>query len=180
MSASLPHLGFPLLLSRENCFWCLLVPHSYQRQMTSWGLSFSLLSAALWPSLRSKPGLECLPVKLGVNSKGGPALSLPSHRPIHWEHQDPGKCILIHCPYLWHSSNPFHGLSFRKPIMKQNILGAVIKCKLISIEILSPFLFIPCGLACFHLNWHIYSSFTRWQRKRKDKYSCFPLRVFLF
>lgn len=134
----------------------------------------------LWQLPRSKARLEHLPVKLGVNYRVPPPLPLPSPQPKHWEHQGPGKCILIHSSYLWPSENLLHWLPFRKPSIKQNILEVIIKCRLISIEIFSPFLFVSRGWACFCLN-----SYTRvrlslgdFGGRERRSISYFSLRVF--
>lgn len=144
-----PHLGFSLLLLPENCFWCLQVLLSYQRQMTSRCLPFSLLFEALWQSLTSKAGRGHLPMKLGVNCRAPPSLPLSLPQPTHLEYQGPRRCIWILSSYLRHSQNPSTGFPSEKNSVKQNIFKAIIKCRLISIEIFSPFMFFPLWMGIF-------------------------------
>ena len=102
------------------------------------------------------------PVKTGCELRGSSPITFPLRASGTWE-------TYFNSSYLCPSQDLLHCLPCRKPSIKQNFLEAIMKCRLIAIEVFSPFLFISCGCTCFLSEFiHSCSSVTRWLwRKRK-------------
>lgn len=171
------HLGFPLLLLSESCFWCLLVPYSYRRPVTNHCLPF-LFSLKLlishWEAKQEESYQWSWVWIIGLLLL---LLLSPHPSPGTESIQGLGSAFGDTVPICGTRGMPSIGFP-SETFYKTEHFGSRLKMKWIAGEIFSLYLFILCGQAYFHLNFHLSLGDLR-ERERKST-SCLPFGFLFF